>query len=58
MKETKPCPYCGNKKVSVGWDYDPIFGVKSYSVDCTKCHISGPIKGTEEEAINAWNKRS
>ena len=57
MAELKPCPWCGRKDVYVSWDYDPIFGTKTFSVDC-KCGISGPLRGEKEQAISAWNKRS
>lgn len=57
MAELKPCPFCGCKDISIGWWYDPIFGCKVHTVRCKKC---GAEKegDTEQQAIDAWNKRS
>jgi Lar family restriction alleviation protein len=52
MKEKlKPCPFCGNDDCVVD-----TTGF-SYYVTCLKCEAHGPLEGTKEEAMGAWNKR-
>lgn len=61
MAKLKSCPFCGSKEV-----YPQIFTIGAHnknwlwSVKCTQqgCFAEGPIKDTEQEAIDAWNKRS
>lgn len=56
MNELKPCPFCGNEKCFICCDtiYEENFGVM-----CPVCGGSiFPDKETEEEAIEAWNKRT
>lgn len=59
-KELKPCPFCGSETIvvenydeSCNSDYPSIYW-HSVCVDCG-CNI--PMCDTEEEAIEAWNKR-
>ena len=54
MAELKPCPFCGGKaRVTefAGWFY----GMCLCYDECRTC---GPVKGTKEEAIEAWNRRA
>lgn len=55
MKRIKPCPFCGNRADAVeeAVMYAPIM----QAVECGKCQARGPDKGTEEEAVAAWNDR-
>ena len=62
-KESKPCPFCGRAD-SVTRDkfYTLIPSFSLYAVFCDKdkggCSAYGPYKRTEEEAIEAWNRRA
>lgn len=51
MSELKPCPFCGGE----AW---LVMGSCGYMVECGACHIFGAIRGTKEEAIEAWNRRA
>lgn len=49
-----PCPFCGGEAVlEHGTEYAPWF-----EVDCPNCDAEGPVRPTEAEAIEAWNKRA
>ena len=53
MKEIKPCPFCGT-------DAELIFIKGVYGVCCNNendCAASVGDFPTEEDAINAWNRR-
>ena len=52
MAELKPCPFCGGEDLMMVDDDDYFF------VGCNTCDTCGPGEGTEEEAIEAWNKRA
>ena len=67
MSELKPCPFCGNKKISVVVDNaeyslglvdesETSFKVMCSSTSCG-CGASSGWHNTREEAINAWNTR-
>lgn len=47
----KPCPFCGGEAVISGCDGG------EWSVICIVCDASIGYKGTEREAIEAWNIR-
>lgn len=53
MTELKPCPFCGREaRIWQGFDY--------YRVACeSQYECAGQVGpyDTEEEAINAWNRR-
>lgn len=55
MAELKPCPFCGSSNVEACFadEYGDIF-----TVICCACGSCGAVKITEQEAIEAWNKRS
>lgn len=51
----KPCPHCGGKaKVGCEKYWQPRV---SRRIICTKCYSSSGWYGTEEAAIEAWNRR-
>ena len=58
MAELKPCPFCGSKDVFFTSYYDELYEGKIYHIRCNKCATLGPIEATEQQAIDAWNKRS
>jgi len=53
LTDLKPCPFCGSKAelLNMGEDFPHI-------VVCTNCGSAGATYETEQEAIEAWNKRS
>ena len=73
MPELKPCPFCGGTQLFVGtiaeiemMDEDNpnyLHGKKTYSVVCDYLEggcgaSSGGGARSEEEAIEAWNRRA
>ena len=50
-EELKSCPFCGNKNIQLFLDD------VNFAMLCTKCMAEGPICETEQEAIDAWNRR-
>lgn len=54
--ELKPCPFCGGEaEVSYGYTFGAEY---QYQPNCTKCYCSLGIYDSEEEAIEAWNRRT
>ncbi len=62
----KPCPFCGAPAGEVAHHITPIAHpgkpiIERRSVQCSRifhgCQGNGPIKGSEDEAIAAWNNR-
>jgi Lar family restriction alleviation protein len=59
MAELKPCPFCGSKAFLSEFVYDLELGrVKMQFVECNGCHATTYEYDTEEEAIEAWNRRA
>jgi len=54
MNELLPCPFCGSKNLNTSLD---TIG-KTSCVWCYDCETEGPVKHTEKEAIEAWNRRT
>lgn len=52
----EPCPWCGtsNEKEEKLW---LVCQDRFWQVYAVCCDITGPYKATQEEAIEAWNKR-
>lgn len=48
----KSCPFCGGKAIL---SEDKRYDV--HSVFCNECYIETSPQNTEQEAIDAWNKR-
>lgn len=70
MKELTPCPFCGNEKLVIldeGCNFEiyensEIFeNIPNYAVCCDfyrgGCGATSGYRRTEEEAIEAWNRR-
>jgi Lar family restriction alleviation protein len=60
MAELKPCPFCGatdNKKLrpTSGVELSREEGI--FQVFCWECGASSGYFRTEQEAIEAWNRR-
>lgn len=54
----KRCPVCGDIPDIVSYPRGVLRpGPTKYSVECRKCHISGRIQYSEEEAVKAWNEK-
>ena len=50
MEELKPCPFCGGEA--------HIHRHERFGIECDECGMGlGWIKETEQEAIEAWNRR-
>lgn len=57
LKDTKPCPFCGGKKLKL---FD-IGGVSYLTVTCKTCMADGPQEDDDERehsAVARWNRRS
>jgi Lar family restriction alleviation protein len=55
MAELKPCPFCGGEaKIR---DFTIVDLEPEIDVFCTNCGGQTFVYGTEEEAIEAWNRR-
>ena len=57
MTELKPCPLCGRagerwNVVSIGKKFS-----SSWRVKCKLCGVTTTSYSTEEQAVNAWNRR-
>lgn len=52
MSDLNSCPFCGNADLECGHDPDASL----YRVECN-CGACGPDGKTEQEAIDAWNRR-
>ena len=66
MSKLKKCPFCGNKNIFVGRDWeiaglDEGDGTGYFAAVCDYlnggCGAAGGYRKTKEEAIATWNKR-
>lgn len=55
MNELQPCPFCGGH--DLGDELFILDDTDDYFIFCGKCKSSGSMQKTQEEAIEAWNKR-
>lgn len=47
-----PCPFCGSHDCTAGnWRGSEL-------VSCQNCAAEGPVGGTRNEAVKAWNTRT
>ena len=53
MEELKPCPFCGGK---AELSYRYLF--ECFWVVCEQCGTESAAFGTEDGAIEAWNRRA
>ena len=68
VKTFTPCPFCGNGKITINTKAKSYFIKKdaeragkdtsNYTCRCTKCGAKGPLKHSENEALEAWNSRN
>lgn len=61
MAELKPCPFCGSKWANVKYVNNPfdrhhIYG--GFAAYCDDCGATTKHFKTEQEAIEAWNRRA
>jgi Lar family restriction alleviation protein len=54
MSDLKPCPFCGCIDMVPHHHKD----IDTFQILCTDCLSLGPHLDTEQEAIDAWNKRA
>lgn len=54
MEELEPCPFCGCPNITVYNDCDDVFYAECCNPDCD---AFGPSRKTEQQAIDAWNRR-
>lgn len=64
MKKLTPCPFCGNEKLFIldeGDNSGAYENIPNYAVCCDfyrgGCGATSGYRRTEEEAIEAWNRR-
>ena len=53
-EELKPCPFCGEKKISL----NPKTKEYSGSINCPACLVSLPMEFDCAELIHCWNTRA
>ena len=59
MAELKPCPFCGGKAfLSEVLYYCEPGRCTTQFIECNECHATTYEYNTEEEAIEAWNRRA
>lgn len=49
VEKPKPCPFCGSENINVS--------KTAHYVECNDCNVETMCYNTEEEAIEAWNRR-
>lgn len=59
MEVLKPCPHCKESQLRISevWTSRKSETVSEFAVDCMSCGASGGYYDTEEQAIEAWNRR-
>lgn len=58
MTNLKLCPFCGSTAFCSEYIYEfDTYCVVMHFVECNGCHTTTFEYDTEEEAINAWNRR-
>ena len=58
MNELKLCPFCGGTAFCNEYVYAfDSYCVETHLVECNGCHATTFEYDTEEEAIEAWNRR-
>jgi|GEM_PF-2745939 len=54
----KKCPFCGGKDFSKYGKFVADKKKRDVHVHCHGCGACGPVEGTEQDAVEAWNKRA
>ena len=59
-KDLVACPFCGNviRSEELSWSILINTYTGERCVQCDKCKCKGPLKKTNEEAIESWNGRN
>ncbi len=58
MDKLKPCPFCGGEaEIQCFECLFESFEGRRYAVECKFCSCSLELFETEEEAVEAWNRR-
>lgn len=57
MNELKPCPFCGSEATINHKVVLETWIVECSNISCPASYMIGYDYDTEEEAIEAWNKR-
>lgn len=55
MSRLKPCPFCGGEARPTSWLHSES---ETYVIQCDNCHLDMGEFDTEEEAAEAWNRRT
>ena len=58
MTKLKPCPFCGGKAKIEKHESGMFFKSTYWFVICGMCRGRTFLQDTQEEAIEAWNKRT
>ena len=60
MSKLKPCRYCGGeaKLEKRELSRDRSFGGYIYGVTCSSCGAQVATNGSEEQAVDYWNRRA
>lgn len=53
-EELKPCPFCGSENIREHSGYP----LEYWSVKCLDCGGRMQFYGSQQQAINAWNRRA
>lgn len=53
--ELKPCPFCGGKAELNVYPFDTR---NEYQVECENCFCQTYVYDTEQDAIEAWDRRA
>lgn len=54
IKNAKPCPFCGSTEIAITM---PKASIQRCGCNNVDCYTDGPECSTQEEAVEAWNKR-
>lgn len=57
-KTIKPCPFCEEQKQLYVEEFNVVEDLVKFDVFCPNCGACGPQKYSEQQAIDARNKRS
>ena len=56
MSDLKPCPFCGDTYINIRRKKEG-YNVGCNTVNCIACHVRTRVYKTEQDAIEAWNRR-